>query len=279
MDADQYRSASRTMWCTVAPGWERWRQMNTDAMAGVRDRLVADLDPQPGQTVLELSAGIGDTGFAVAPLLGEHGRLITSDLTSEMLASARRRGAELAPAQRRVPRDRRRAHPLGDDAVAASCARTATCCSPTRRPPSPRRGACCGPAGGSRSRSGRRPTTTPGARWPAGCWSSAGTCRRRSPARPAPSPSATTTASAPCSTTLASQAERVEPVEVRFVLASLEEWERWAIEATSIGEALRGVPEDERAAIRAEIAAAYAPYTDAAGRVVLPGLSNVWAAS
>ncbi len=48
---------------------------------------------------------------------------------------------------------------------------------------------------------------------------------------------------------------RVAPVEVRFVLDSLEEWERWASEATSIGEALRGVPEDERAAIRADVAA------------------------
>jgi SAM-dependent methyltransferase len=72
---------------------------------------------------------------------------------------------------------------------------------------------------------------------------------------------------------------RVQPVEVRFVLDSLEEWERWASEATSIGETLRGVPEDERAAIRAEVAAVYAPFTDSAGRVVLPGLSNVWAAS
>ena len=72
---------------------------------------------------------------------------------------------------------------------------------------------------------------------------------------------------------------RVAPVEVRFVLDSLEEWERWASEATSIGEALRGVPEDERAAIRADVATVYAPFTDGGGRVVLPGLSNVWVAS
>src|SRR5262245_43909919 len=57
--------------------------------------MVQALDPQSGDTVLELAAGPGDVGFAAAPLLGEEGRLISSDFSSEMLEVARRRAAEL----------------------------------------------------------------------------------------------------------------------------------------------------------------------------------------
>jgi SAM-dependent methyltransferase len=53
------------------------------------------LDPQPGETVLELAAGIGETGFAVAERLGEQGRLLSSDVAPEMVDAARRRAAEL----------------------------------------------------------------------------------------------------------------------------------------------------------------------------------------
>ena len=53
------------------------------------------LDPQPGDTVLELAAGPGDVGYLAAPLLGDDGRLISSDFSSEMVEVARRRAAEL----------------------------------------------------------------------------------------------------------------------------------------------------------------------------------------
>jgi SAM-dependent methyltransferase len=61
----------------------------------VRQRLVRELAPGPGDTVRERSAGPGGTGFAVAPALGENGRLISTDFSPEMLEVARRRGAEL----------------------------------------------------------------------------------------------------------------------------------------------------------------------------------------
>ena len=53
------------------------------------------LDPHEGDTLLELAAGVGDTGFEAAMIIGESGRLITSDLSPAMLDAARRRGAEL----------------------------------------------------------------------------------------------------------------------------------------------------------------------------------------
>jgi len=45
--------------------------------------------------VLELAAGLGDTGFLAAQRLGAQGRLLSTDLAPEMVAAARRRAAEL----------------------------------------------------------------------------------------------------------------------------------------------------------------------------------------
>ena len=44
--------------------------------------------------MLELAAGVGDTGFDAAALIGDRGRLISSDFSPAMVAAARRRGAE-----------------------------------------------------------------------------------------------------------------------------------------------------------------------------------------
>jgi SAM-dependent methyltransferase len=95
MSSDDYRRTSLETWELMAPGWERWRADLENALTPVRTWLISQLAPQPGETVLELSAGPGDTGFAAAALLGERGRLISSDFSPEMVEVARRRGAEL----------------------------------------------------------------------------------------------------------------------------------------------------------------------------------------
>ena len=61
----------------------------------VGERLVAALDPKPGETVLELAAGTGETGFAAARMVGSDGRLLSTDFSPAMVDAARRRGAEL----------------------------------------------------------------------------------------------------------------------------------------------------------------------------------------
>lgn len=95
MDPDEYRRASLQNWNTVAAGWERRRANIEKTSTPVREWLVRELAPQPGATILELASGPGDTGFATAALLGEEGRLITTDFSPEMVEAARRRGAEL----------------------------------------------------------------------------------------------------------------------------------------------------------------------------------------
>jgi len=95
MEADEYRRTSFETWEAMAPGWERWRAEVEATSTPVREWLLRALAPTPGDTVLELAAGPGDTGFAAAAIVGEHGRLISTDLTPAMVEVARRRGAEL----------------------------------------------------------------------------------------------------------------------------------------------------------------------------------------
>jgi ubiquinone/menaquinone biosynthesis C-methylase UbiE len=78
----------------IAPTWERRRADIEAATTPVREWMLRELSPCAGDTVLELAAGVGDTGFDAAELVGGRGRLISSDFSPAMLAAARRRGAE-----------------------------------------------------------------------------------------------------------------------------------------------------------------------------------------
>ncbi len=95
MELEEYRRASREVWEAMAPGWGEWAAEMETANAPVRAWLLRELDPRPGETMLELSAGAGATGFEVAGHLGDDGRLISSDFASEMVDVAQRRGNEL----------------------------------------------------------------------------------------------------------------------------------------------------------------------------------------
>jgi SAM-dependent methyltransferase len=79
----------------IAPTWERRRAEVEEVARPVRDWMVRELSIRPGDTVLELAAGVGETGFEAARLVGDHGRLITTDFSPTMLEAARRRGHEL----------------------------------------------------------------------------------------------------------------------------------------------------------------------------------------
>jgi ubiquinone/menaquinone biosynthesis C-methylase UbiE len=83
-------------WEALAPRWARGRELLWRGTRPVGEWLVARLDPQPGQTVLDLAAGTGDTGFLAAPRLEPGGRLITADLEPRMVEAARQHAAALA---------------------------------------------------------------------------------------------------------------------------------------------------------------------------------------
>lgn len=79
----------------IAPTWERQRAHVEEVATPVREWMISALAPETGDTVLELAAGVGDTGFEAARIVGADGRLICSDFSPAMLEAARRRGREL----------------------------------------------------------------------------------------------------------------------------------------------------------------------------------------
>ena len=95
MDAERYRQGARDQWSRSAAGWARRRETLQRAALPVSEWLVDAIAPQPGQTVLELAAGPGDTGLLAAERIEPGGTLISSDLAQEMVDAARDRAREL----------------------------------------------------------------------------------------------------------------------------------------------------------------------------------------
>jgi ubiquinone/menaquinone biosynthesis C-methylase UbiE len=89
MGTEDYRSASYQIWQAMAAGWDRERSWMWEVSRAVSEQMLEALAPQPGQTILELAAGTGETGFAAARAIGPSGRLISTDFAPEMVAAAR----------------------------------------------------------------------------------------------------------------------------------------------------------------------------------------------
>ncbi len=82
-------------WEALAPRWARGRELLWRGTRPVSEWLVDRLDLHPGQTVLDLAAGTGETGFLAAPRLEPGGLLITADREPGMVEAARQHAAEL----------------------------------------------------------------------------------------------------------------------------------------------------------------------------------------
>jgi SAM-dependent methyltransferase len=93
--ADDLASIIRATWERMAPGWERRRERTWEVSEHVGRQLVDAVVPRPGETVLELAAGVGDTGFLAAPLVAPGGKVISSDFSPAMVEVAKRRALEL----------------------------------------------------------------------------------------------------------------------------------------------------------------------------------------
>jgi SAM-dependent methyltransferase len=86
---------TRQEWGAAAKGWEARADAYRRATMPVSTWMIDHTAPQVGQTVLELAAGIGDTGLLAAELVQPGGTLIASDAVPEMLAAAQRRAEAL----------------------------------------------------------------------------------------------------------------------------------------------------------------------------------------
>jgi SAM-dependent methyltransferase len=242
-------------------------------LSPVRTWLIKELAPSPGDTVLELCAGPGDTGFAAAELLGEEGRLLSTDFSAEMVQVARRRAAELGlrNVDHRVI-DAERIDLDADSVDGVVCqsgymlvAEPAAAFSETRRVL--RRG---GRVALSVWRALER---NPWAAVPGRFLVERG---HRPPPEPG-EPGAFSMASEDRMRELLEEAGfedvRIEEVAVRWVLRDLDEYRRWLMDVSaSLGVAVRALPPEESTALTSRLEEAFVPFA-ADGGYELPGVA------
>jgi SAM-dependent methyltransferase len=258
----------------LAPTWERRREDVERASAPIREWMLRELGPREGDTVLELAAGIGETGFRAAAVVGEHGRLITTDFSPAMLDAARRRGAELRVrnADYKVL-DAERIELDADSVDGVLCrfgymlmAHPAVALAETRR------------------------VLRPGGRLALANWGapernpffgiigmSLGLRGHIPPLQPPPAPGPFSLASPERTTALLEGAGfgevRTQEVPVRFVLRDVDEYlSMIADTAGPVALALRALPQAEHAAVKADVAEAF-PGFAVEDRYELPGVA------
>ncbi len=89
--SEDVRQQSRARWTVTAKGWGARADQMRRATMPVSSWMIDAVGPQPGDTLLELAAGPGDTGFLAAELIRPGGTLICSDFVPEMLTVAQER--------------------------------------------------------------------------------------------------------------------------------------------------------------------------------------------
>ena len=92
---EQFKLQQRKIWDKAAPGWQSWWSLIEQGAQVVSDRLVELAQIKPGDKVLDIATGIGEPAATAAKRVGPSGRVIATDLSSQMLTIARSRSKSL----------------------------------------------------------------------------------------------------------------------------------------------------------------------------------------
>ena len=95
MDKKKCAQTSYDTWQRLAEGWDRERRWLWESTKRISEWLVDAIAPRPGQTILELAAGAGETGSAAAQRIASSGHLISTDFAQNMVAVARQESERL----------------------------------------------------------------------------------------------------------------------------------------------------------------------------------------
>ena len=91
IDPKQYKETQRHSWDSVAHGWEKWWRTIEKGAGVVSSRLIDLAGIKIGSRVLDISTGIGEPAITVAREVGNTGRILATDFSSEMLSIAKKR--------------------------------------------------------------------------------------------------------------------------------------------------------------------------------------------
>ena len=90
----EIRDAQRATWAALSAGWEKWDSVIMDQLGPVGAAMIERLDIAEDHQHLDIASGTGEPGLSIARVAPK-GRVVLTDLVSEMLEiAARRAGAQ-----------------------------------------------------------------------------------------------------------------------------------------------------------------------------------------
>lgn len=94
-DQPRHEKEQRQQWDNVAAGWKKWWRTIENGGQHVSRRMIELAEVEPGQRVLDIATGIGEPALMAASRVGPAGRVVATDLSSQMLDIARARATAL----------------------------------------------------------------------------------------------------------------------------------------------------------------------------------------
>ena len=88
--ADEIRQAQRATWAQLSGSWEKWDSVIMDQLSPLGAAMIESLDIADDQRHLDIASGTGEPGLTIASQ-APSGRIVLTDLASEMLDVASRR--------------------------------------------------------------------------------------------------------------------------------------------------------------------------------------------
>lgn len=90
---EELREAQRAQWSAVSDGWERYDAWFMEQTRDLTDWFVRASGAAPGMDALDLACGAGQPARTIARRVLPGGRVVATDISSDMLAAAKRRAA------------------------------------------------------------------------------------------------------------------------------------------------------------------------------------------
>lgn len=89
--AQEAKARNEAHWGGRSQSWERWAERGKAGAEEFNRALLEAVGAVPGQRILDLACGVGDTALDVAPAVGASGSVVAADLAFDMIGKARRR--------------------------------------------------------------------------------------------------------------------------------------------------------------------------------------------